>query len=115
MRIKEYFKNGEIECQCGCGLLPSERSIERLYAFRIIMGGPITINSGARCKTHNEAVGGASNSPHLKGAFDVKIKPADEWRAIQAAQAVGFTGIGINNNIFLHLDDQHETPTVWTY
>ena len=115
MKIYEYFKDVEIACQCGCGLMPSTKSIERLYAFRIIMGKPVKVTSGARCKAHNAHVGGAANSPHLLGAFDVDIAPEDEWRAIQAAQAVGFTGIGIKNNVFMHLDDQHGKPTVWTY
>ena len=37
--------------------------------------GPITINSGFRCKALNAAVGGVSNSQHCKGqAADINIK-----------------------------------------
>lgn len=37
--------------------------------------GPITINSGFRCKALNTAVGGVSNSQHCKGqAADISIK-----------------------------------------
>ena len=37
--------------------------------------GPITINSGFRCKALNAAVGGVSNSQHCKGqAADISIK-----------------------------------------
>ena len=31
------------------------------------IGKPITVNSGLRCKAHNENVGGVSNSQHLYG------------------------------------------------
>ena len=37
--------------------------------------GPITISSGFRCKALNKAVGGVSNSQHMKGqAADINIK-----------------------------------------
>ncbi len=37
--------------------------------------GPITISSGYRCAALNKAVGGVSNSQHMKGqAADINIK-----------------------------------------
>lgn len=115
MIIKEYFPDNEISCKCGCGLMPDAESVERLYAVRMIYRKPMIITSGARCETHNYNVGGSKNSKHLVGAFDVKVPPEDEWEFIRIAQFCGFNGIGVNNNKFIHIDDKHEQPTVWTY
>lgn len=115
MKIPELFRDYELICKCGCGLLPDIGSVKKLYAFRLIMDKPIIVTSGARCRAHNKAVGGAKNSPHLIGAFDLKIDRKDEYRAIMAAQSVGFTGIGINDNTFMHLDDKRDEPAIWTY
>jgi len=115
MKIKEYFKNSELECPCGCGLMPDKRALERLYAFRLIKNKPVILTSAARCETYNEAVGGAEDSAHLVGGFDIKSIPEEEWENIRIAQMVGFTAIGINNNKFMHVDDKHDSPTIWTY
>ena len=114
--IKEYFHTRELCCQCGCGKMPDIRSIEMLYALMIIYDKPIKVLSGARCEAHNKAVGGSENSAHLMGAFDIWVPPADEWRVIQIAQAVGFNGIGFKDNRFLHLDWFHAAAgQVWGY
>jgi len=115
MKVKEYFTDKELACPCGCGLMPDQKSIERLYAFRMIKGKPVIVTSAARCKAYNKQIGGADNSAHLTGAFDIKSNPEDEWEDIKIAQAVGFNGIGINDNVFLHLDDKHPEPKVWGY
>lgn len=38
-----------------------------LDEVRVVYGAPIRINSGYRCPSLNKAVGGVSNSQHLKG------------------------------------------------
>ena len=70
-RIK-YFKKSEFACKCGkyCNGYPSEIDMNMVKIadkIREKIGKPITINSGLRCKTHNENVGGVSNSQHLLG------------------------------------------------
>jgi uncharacterized protein YcbK (DUF882 family) len=51
-----------------------------LEPLRQHFGKPIKINSGFRCKTLNEAVGGAKNSYHTKGrAADIPMHPG--WLA----------------------------------
>ena len=47
----------------------------QLEALREVVGQPITVLSGHRCRTHNDLVGGADRSKHLNGtAADVKSK-----------------------------------------
>ena len=49
--------------------------IEELDKIRDEFGSPIYVNSGYRCKELNKAVGGVSNSAHLKGlAADITSK-----------------------------------------
>jgi len=113
MQPKEYFKNHELECGCGCGMLPDLASVEKLYALRICYGKPIKLTSACRCEAHNKAVGGKPNSSHLIGAFDCAIPAKDELDFIFLAMHVGFTGIGFYNNRFVHLDAHHKEKTMW--
>ena len=113
MRIPERFTDEELSCP-DCGKLPDIRSIEMLYAMRLIMDVPLIINSGARCPEYNEGVGGSKNSAHLIGAFDIQAIPEKEYEMIRVAQAVGFTGIGFKDNSFLHVDRHHDKQ-VWGY
>ena len=115
MDIYEYFKDYELDCSCGCGLMPDNRSIEMLYAFRILYNKPVKVNSGARCKVYNKMLNGSVGSAHLIGAFDIKVPLEDEWECIRIAQFVGFTGIGFDDNRMLHLDRHHKRPAFWGY
>lgn len=76
----KYFKKSEFKCQCGgkyCNGYPADISpklIDILEELRVYFGKPITITSGLRCKKHNAAVGGVSNSQHQYGkAADIYI------------------------------------------
>ena len=116
MKIPELFKDSELVCPCGCGMLPVQSSTNKLYALRLIYNKPIQITSGARCRNYNKRIGGAESSLHTQGkAFDMAIPPADEWEVVRIAQSVGFKGIGINNNKFIHVDDRDTRPEMWTY
>ena len=116
MKIPELFKDSELSCPDGCGMLPTQGAINKLYALRLIYNKPITITSGARCPSYNKRIGGAESSQHTTGrAFDLKIPPEDEWEVVSIAQSVGFKGIGLNNNVFIHVDDRDGKPNMWTY
>lgn len=73
-----YFKEGEFACKC-CGQLPpsARENIEALVdsvldPARQKFGGPVLVNSGYRCVSHNQKVGGVPRSQHLVGeAADV--------------------------------------------
>ena len=128
MKIPEYFTDKELLCHCGCGLMPPEHSIERLYALRMVLRYPFPISSGARCVTHNRAIKGKQGSIHLPedlragdsktwggGAFDILIPQSKQGEFIAYAIACGFTGIGIARD-FIHIDDAHR-PSIqsWIY
>jgi hypothetical protein len=129
MILKEYFK--ELSCPCGCGARSPERAVEMLYAVRIIMDMPIIVNSSVRCLKYNKNVKGSTESMHLPpgviegrqvdiGAFDIvagskSIHRHYEYKLIQVCQSVGFNGVGIRDNTFLHTDNRHLTPVVWGY
>ncbi len=116
MKIKEYFTDKELECKCGCGKMPDERFVEKLYAMRLTLNFPFFISSGARCVAHNRKKGGAKSSTHLQGAVDIsKYQPWMEGLIIEAAIKVGMTGIGFKDNKFIHLDDKHDRLTFWGY
>ena len=74
-----WFKDKEFACRC-CGELPpfARENIEALVRnvldpVREKLGKPIQVNSGYRCKSHNEAVGGVKGSQHLVGeAADIR-------------------------------------------
>ena len=71
-----YFKRIEFACKCGCGdaqinlaLLPVLDDVREHF------GAPVVVNSGKRCKKHNQKVGGAKNSVHMTGkAADVRFQ-----------------------------------------
>ena len=55
-----------------------------LEPLRVAMGEPIKIGSGFRCQALNKAVGGVSNSQHLKGqaadlCIDGDLKKGKKW------------------------------------
>ena len=66
--LSTNFSRSEFDCRCGCGIEfeVSRELIQLIQALRDDLGHPLTINSGARCRTHNSATGGASqNSWHI--------------------------------------------------
>ena len=103
------FLPSEVSCRhCGelCldpGEFSPSLSMDALQLLRDTWGRPITINSGHRCFFHNHAVGGTTNSQHLKLAFDCACPKDEQARFVKAARNAGFTGIGMYRT-FVHLD-----------
>ena len=94
----KYFKKSEFKCQCGgkyCNGYPAEMSsklIDILEELRVYFGKPITITSGLRCKKHNAAVGGVSNSQHQYGkAADIYIAGVGKAKIKAKAYELGAT------------------------
>jgi len=76
MKLSKHFSDYEFKCHCGkCELvLPPKELIDVLEDIREYFGRPVTIMSGYRCKNHNNSVGGAKRSKHLKAiAADIII------------------------------------------
>jgi len=77
--LSEHFKASEFACKhCGslgdAGIDPDLVSLLETVRSHFA-DKPVTINSGYRCPTHNKAVGGASQSQHLRGtAADITVK-----------------------------------------
>ena len=64
----------------------------------------MTITSGYRCPRHSVAVGGYANDAHTKGiAADISIEGKTPEDIAEAAELVGFSGIGLMNGA-VHVD-----------
>ncbi len=69
--------------------------------------------SGYRAPTHNQKVGGASNSQHVYGvAFDVRVPHKKREKFYKAAKQAGFTAFGWGN-VTVHID--MGPKRWWTY
>jgi len=110
--LSEHFDREEFACRCGCGfgLDPYDVDLELVAALemlRELVGVPIHINSGCRCKSHNRRVGGAKNSRHMVGdAADIHCKGVLPFRLASLAKKVpAFNdgGIGIYEH-WVHVD-----------
>ncbi len=100
----KHFKLNEFRCKHCRKLKLNINLLLKLEELRI-KTGPLIINSGYRCTTHNKNVGGASGSKHLKGtAADlraVNMSPANVYN--HANQIFNNGGVG-KYNTFTHVD-----------
>lgn len=115
------FQPHEFACNDGCGGGYSDmddRLLAALDEARSLAGIPFLLTSAYRCKSHNAAVGGVSNSSHTTGhAVDILARGGREkWIILNALVSAGFTRIGIAGS-FIHVDnDPSKTPRViWDY
>ena len=109
--ITEHFKFEELDCPC-CdnlkifpGLFNHMALVEKL---RIEFGHHIIINSGHRCKRHNEEVGGRIHSWHRLIATDVTCANPEHFKldfmwSIAKEMPFGCV-IYYYDKLFLHLD-----------
>lgn len=119
--MTKNFNIEEFQCKCGCGLMKISPTIVLIcQMIRDKFNKPVTVISGCRCDTHNEAVGGVSSSQHkLKGddlthACDVIVKD------IAPRYVYGFLnesfpntlGVGIYDT-FTHFDDRMDRHYRW--
>ena len=76
-RLSQHFTRREFACKgedcCGHSAPVNLQLVFALELLRAETEKPLVINSGFRCKTHNEVIGGAENSQHCLGtAVDIK-------------------------------------------
>ncbi len=103
-----YFNLQEFECPCCKCVMVHSDLLTNLIKLRKLVNEPIFINSGYRCKTYNNQVGGVATSYHLFGmAVDVYARNINISSLAIHAQQVGFKGIGVYGT-FLHLDVRPE-------
>lgn len=109
-KISDHFTLGEFASKDGADLVKySTDLLALLEELRRFGGFTIEINSGYRTAAHNRAVGGASNSQHVKGAAaDITVKK--DGNVVDAAlicclcQMLGFRGIGYISSRSVHVD-----------
>jgi uncharacterized protein YcbK (DUF882 family) len=123
--VVPHFSQSEIACrgenteECKKEFKKASKNINKTLTFLQVLRyrweEPLEVNSFFRCSVHNEKVGGAPNSYHVKGyAVDIDTSGwtiAKETRFIKLAESVGFKGVGIYDS-FIHLD-LREGPLTW--
>lgn len=84
--INKYFSYKEFDCKCGkCKRpkgVPSAELIKILTEIREYFDKPLIINSGYRCPSHNERVGGSPFSQHCFSQ-DTKILTQNGWKTYE--------------------------------
>ena len=117
MKLTKNFNLSEFTCKCGnCEIPPDVLSnikilADQLQIIRNRLNKPIKINSGYRCKYHNDiTVKGSKNSQHKLGtAADIVIKDIrvkDTYNFLNQLMQNGTIingGLGSYNN-FTHYD-----------
>lgn len=107
MSVYKYFKENEV-----AGL--KDELALKLDQMRDLVGEPITIstpNGGLRSPEQNLAVGGKSNSAHLRG-YAADLPCADSsfrYKLVKAAYAVGFRRIEVCT-AHVHVDCDPDLP-----
>lgn len=111
------FSRHEFACNDKCGRDTVDfETLQVLEDVREHFNQPVTITSGYRCEARNRAVGGASDSQHVRGrACDIKVagvKPADVYDYLDKKYS-GKYGFG-KYSTFTHVDTRSNGPARWT-
>lgn len=115
--LSAHFDSSEFVCSC-CGKSTTMSSllIERLEKLHSLMGAKaIYINSGYRC---NSNPWGSPTDAHRKGlAADIRVQRKDGSYysgadIAEAAERIGFGGIGIMEPDSCHVDTRDSEPYV---
>ncbi len=114
----KHFRAEEFVCKhCGKVIIEGQL-IEILEKLREYLKEPVIITSAYRCEGHNRAIGGVSNSAHVKGyAVDIKVLSSQtRYRVIEYLLKEGINRIGIAKD-FIHFDLDPEKPqnVIWHY
>lgn len=108
--ITEHFDESEFKCPCCGRVVINKPFIQRLEKLFDKMNATcIIISSGYRCPKHSVEVGGYANDAHVMGfAADLAVyrggKPYKATTVAYYAEQLGFGGIGIINDTYIHLD-----------
>ena len=113
----KYFSDNDFKCQCGCGMDVSNDVKLMADKIRETSGVPLVVNSGARCKTHNDAIGASPTSSHTLGlAVDFKcVDGSSRFKLIETLIKLGVKRIGLHTK-FIHWDlDKSKPDNIWFY
>ena len=121
------FVPAEMACRGDGTLKLDEAFMDRLQKLRDTCGFPLVVSSAYRSPAYNAKVSDTGDDgPHTTGhAVDLLANGPRAFTILQAATALGFTGIGLSQKgdvkrRFIHLDDLQMSltlprPWVWTY
>ena len=123
MILSPHFDSSEFKCKCAkqCVANPDKELIEKLEKlFNQLDAKSIYITSGYRCPAHSSspAVGGSSTDAHTKNiAADIVVykKTGGQFTSddiAEAAEIVGFSGIGIIDSTAVHVDVRNSSNYV---
>ena len=123
MKLSEHFDNEEFTCKCSkhCKANPDKELIDKLEKLHNMLNAKsIIITSGYRCPEHSSSpdVGGTVNDAHTRNiaadiiAYDQNGKQYDAETIAEAAELVGFSGIGIITAYAVHVDIRNKTNYV---
>lgn len=118
--LSAHFDSSEFVCSCcGKSIKMSDLLIERLEKLHALMGAQaVYINSGYRC---NNNPWGSPTDAHRKGmAADIRVqrKGGSYYTAediAEAAERVGFKGIGIMEPDSCHVDTRGDEPYIYDW
>ena len=114
MKITEHFDTNEFLCECGCGRMNMKNStIEHFEQFFGTLDGvdKIIVTSGCRCPSCSVSVGGYADDAHTVGiaadivAYDRFGNLISPWKIAEAAEKLGFNGIGVMSTA-CHCDER---------
>lgn len=116
-QLSEHFDSYEFACSCcGKSIKMSDLLIKRLEKLHTLMGAKaVYINSGYRC---NNNKWGSPTDAHRKGiAADIRVQRKDGTYytgadIAEAAERIGFGGIGIMEPDSCHVDTRDSEPYV---
>lgn len=121
--LSQHFSKREFTCKCSHGaehdFKINDGLINKLEKLHDLMNAhEIIITSGYRCPEWSVSVKGYYNDAHTKGiAADIVVTFCDPDGVVrnynseliaEAAERVGFTGIGIIDNTAVHVDVRSE-------
>ena len=118
--LSTHFDSSEFVCSCcGKSIKMSDLLIERLEKLHALMGAKaVYINSGYRC---NSNPWGSPTDAHRKGmAADIRVQRKDgsyytAEDIAEAAERVGFKGIGIMEPDSCHVDTRGDEPYIYDW
>lgn len=121
--LSKHFSKREFTCKCTHGAEHNfnidAELIDKLEKLHNLMNAhEIIITSGFRCSSWSLSVGGYANDAHTKGiAADIKVSFCDDDGVVrwynsdfiaEAAERIGFNGIGIIDNTAVHVDVRND-------
>lgn len=106
VQLLKSFTSLEFDCHgndCSITYI-DDNLVTLLQRIRDHFDKPLIITSGYRCKAHNAAVKGGTNSYHMRGmAADIVVQGVSTAEVAKYAESIGVKGIGLYSS-FVHVD-----------